>query len=43
MKNLGALLNTSLNLHRMPIALVYIDPLCVLDNSDLDVMVLIKS
>lgn len=37
---IGALLNTSLNLHGMPIALNYIDALYILKNSDLDGMVL---
>jgi carbamoyltransferase len=38
----GALLNTSLNLHGMPIAMDYIDALYILDNSDLDAMVFDK-
>ena len=39
---IGALLNTSLNLHGMPIALNHIDALYILQNSDLDAMVFDK-
>ena len=38
----GALLNTSLNLHGMPIAMDHIDALYILENSDLDAMVFDK-
>ncbi|WP_072090891.1 carbamoyltransferase C-terminal domain-containing protein [Candidatus Pelagibacter communis] len=38
----GALLNTSLNLHGMPIALSHVDALYILFNSDLDAMVFDK-
>ena len=38
----GALLNTSLNLHGMPIALSHVDALYILLNSDLDAMVFDK-
>ena len=38
----GALLNTSLNLHGMPIALNHVDALYILFNSDLDAMVFDK-
>ena len=40
--NVGALLNTSLNLHGMPIAMDHVDALYILENSDLDAMVFDK-
>ncbi len=40
--NVGAVLNTSLNLHGMPIAMDFKDAIYILENSDLDAMVFDK-